>query len=383
MRFNFVGTFDIDDTEAKVPGYSNGKTKSGIPYVRVNPKVVAGKANIAFCEAFGMKNDPIKAKDKDGNKIEVNYADAKDKGIIDTVAFFCRNTIDFDGKRSDYISDYDFVQQIWNGSDEYKGKRFVFTGDVTKNVYNGKITDRFAIKNIYQIDADDPRKNIFEVTGEFFWNKDSIDTADFKSEKRIYFDGWTREYIQKKEKAKEDDPDYQYMPMKAVFDCSKVNFENEKHVKIMNFRLKNLGLLYEDGKIVNNLKKGKVYKNNIVFSYNRGAEEIEFDASQLTKAQKEAVELGIKKVEDFAPNNNIYGNFKEEYRIKDFPMKDEFSNGMVTLEDSWSDFEDNIYLPVASKEEEKEFEEAVNPPEEEKTDDDEDLSEEALDSLFD
>lgn len=232
---------------------------------------------------------------------------------------------------------------------------------------------------------DDTRKNALEINAEFYWTKDSIDTADFKEEKKIYIDGWTREYVGPNDKVKDSDPDYQYFPLRITFDCRKVDFDNEKHLKMCKFRLGQLGLSYEDGKITNKLKKGKVYRNEVVIGYNRGAEEVEWDESQLTDIQKEAIELGLKKAEDFAPKGQAYGESKVEYKLRNFTLNGDYTEGYVEDGD-WKEFEESIYMPVATKEEEEAFEKAVNPPEEkeeEKKVEDDELSDDDLDDLFD
>ena len=52
MRFNFVGEFDIAKEDAKVPGYSDGKTKNGDKYLRVNPICIAAKNNSLSIENY-------------------------------------------------------------------------------------------------------------------------------------------------------------------------------------------------------------------------------------------------------------------------------------------------------------------------------------------
>ena len=115
----------------------------------------------------------------------------------------------------------------------------------------------------------------------------------------------------------------------------------------------NLGLQYKDGKIENKLKSSKYYSNEIVISYYNGAqdmgdaEDITYD--MLTPMQQMKVDLGQAKISDFAAKGKVFGNFITEYRIIDFPVRGKFENGMITLEDTVEEFEDNIYHPPVSE----------------------------------
>jgi hypothetical protein len=51
---------------------------------------------------------------------------------------------------------------------------------------------------------------------------------------------------------------------------------------------------------------------DLVVNYVEGAEEVEFDESQLTATQKEAIELGLNTIDDFKPRNSIFGEKKKK-----------------------------------------------------------------------
>ena len=77
-----------------------------------------------------------------------------------------------------------------------------------------------------------------------------------------------------------------------------------------------------------------------------GSEAVEFDESQLTKAQKEQVELGIRKLEDFKPAGSIFGDRINEYRLFDPKLTGDFADGLVDTEMTVSEFEEVIFAPA-------------------------------------
>ena len=75
-----------------------------------------------------------------------------------------------------------------------------------------------------------------------------------------------------------------------------------------------------------------------------GAETVEFDESQLTKAQKEQIELGIRKLEDFRPTGSIFGDRVNEYRLFDPKLTGDFADGLVDAEMSSPEFDEEVYI---------------------------------------
>lgn len=371
MRFNFTGEIDANKLSDKVPYVRSLKTDKGKKGTGINLVCIAKKNNRAFMESVGFEQDEIKSKDTDNKDIEISWEDREDEDIIKSVASYRKHVISLDGERKEFIADKDFCDYIVEHIDDIKGKRCTVTGQIRKNFYNGKVSDRFQIQNIYEIDEDnDKKKNGLSVTAEFYWTKDSIDTSDFKEEKKIRINGYTSEYISKKEGNK-------FVPLTIILNCSKVDFENESHVAKLGFRLEQLGLELEDDKIKNNIKAKNVMKNMITLSYNNGAEEVEFDESQLTATQKSKIKLGLATVDDFKPKGAIFGNRIVEYRITDFPCTGNYSDGLVKDDMTASELEDEVYeLPKEEK-----LEDAMEDEEEEKksSDDDDDDDEDLFD----
>lgn len=359
MRFSFIGKVGYNDMSAKVPYYReiNGDAKGG----SINLICIEGQNNRAFLEVAGFKNDPIKTYDTDNNQIEIAWDDRLDEESIKKVASYRKNVITLGDKRHEFISSLDFVNYIRDYIGDFKDKRYQFTGQVTKNVYKGKITDRFQIQSMFEI-TDDAKKNAMTITGDFIFSKDSIDTAEWAKEKKLYLNGWTEEYIDKTHKNV-------LVARQLVFDCSKINFEEERHVQILNYRLKQMGLALDDNqKIVSKLKKGKYYKIAVICRYVNGVEDVGITMADLTDNQKMALELGIvKDIREFA-TSKIYGDRITIFKLKDFDLRGDYADGYIDAD--INDFEDRIYTPMQNENIDNAFsEDAMNKPEVDEDDD--------------
>ena len=365
MRFKFTGNAHAE-TDSSKKGYfdRSGTSKNGQPYTSVTFSVASTPNNRGYVEIFGMQRDTIKTFDNDNNKIEVDWDDRNDEGVLKTVRQ--KNVMNFteDG-RKEFIADFDVANFIKDHVFELDKKKVTVTGQVNKDFYNGAARDRFVVQSIYV--ADDNVKTGLNIMGDFFFTKDSFDTTDWKKEHKLIIDGYTKEYVASEKKQ-------MYVPRQLIFDCSKLDFDNDRHISLANYRLNQIGLEIEDGVIKNNLKAKKVYKIAVVISYTNGAEEIAFDEKELTENQRTAIELGLKTLDDFKPKGKIYGDRKVEYKLVDFDLRDDYADGYVTLDDTLSEFEDEIYIPVAPENEEDAF---MNKPTEEKKEeseeDDDDL----------
>lgn len=336
MRFNFVGELKMNGLDSQNPYLRVGKTKNGSEYKSLGLSVIAKNNNRAYCTMFGMPRDVIFCYYLNGDRAEVEWDERNDSNILKDIGNASKFVVSHDGNRYEKLAELDIINHIEENIDAFKGKRFCVTGDLRKNIYNGKITDRFEIRRITEVTNDDV-KNKLSVNGVIYFTKDSIDTADWKSEKKLIINGWVKQYISKDEGTK-------YVPHQIVFNCSKIDFENKRQVGIVRLRLKQIGLDYEDGRIINNLKPKKVYYNHVFLVYNNGAEEIEFNESMLTTNQKEMIELGLKTLDDFKPTQNIYGHSVVVYNLVDFLAKDDFADGCVVSDETLSEFEDNIYV---------------------------------------
>ena len=351
-RFNFTGVMHLNKLDKPNPYIRTGKTKNGVEYKTFSTGVASAINNRAYVELFGMDNDVIKTMDKDNNSVEISKADRFDSDIVDMVAGYRKYTVEFD-ERHDFISAYDAAKYLEENAPQYDGKPVRITGQVVKNIYNGTIRDRFQIQNVHLASDDDKKK--LQIVADVFWTADDVDLTDWKTEKKIYINGYTKEYIDK-------DTGNKYVPQQCVFDASKIDFNNEHHVQILDYKLKNIGFSAEHDKIKCTLKKNVVYTLRMVFTYVNGAEEIEFDESSLTSNQKEAIALGLKTIDDFKPRGSIYGNRITQYKISDFDLRDDASEGAYDSGITVSEFEEEKLVLVKEEKAEDVLEAAMNAP---------------------
>ena len=196
MRFSFIGTVDINSNDAKVPGFrdiNTVKDKKPIIGTSMNLTCIAEQNNRAFMECAGFKNDIIQTLDTDNNKIEIGWDDRNDADIVKKVANYKKNVITLNGERHEFVATLDFIQFVRDHISEIKGKEFTVTGQIQKNEYNGVISDRFIIQNMFEVEED--KKHQLKVYGEFFFSADSVDLSDWKSERKVIFNGYTQEYM--------------------------------------------------------------------------------------------------------------------------------------------------------------------------------------------
>lgn len=332
-RFSFVGTPVLPKQESKRPFYSESESKDhATKYRRVTLGIKESDQNMAFVEAFGAVQKTVKTMDKSGNKIEVDWKDRLDKDVVQNVAGYRKYVLhlgdDFGG-RQEFISAYDFLAAVNEWLPKYKG-RVAVTGQFQKDWYKDHYTDRFQFQSIYAV-TDDNRKSRLALTMDVFYNKESIDETDWKSEKRIYLNGYISQYINK-------DEGTQYVPQQFVFNANKYQDDNPQHMKLLNYKLKYVKT------------KSKTYVHipwDVVLL--RGAETVEFDESMLTDAQREQVELGVKTVDDFKPKGDIYGTKINEYRLFDPKLVGDFENGFVDTELTDTEFQEQIYAPATEE----------------------------------
>ena len=354
MRFQFIGDFNLN-TET---GIRKGQTKAnGDDYISLNISVVDRKNNRGRCELFGMKSSVIKTMNTEKEKIDINWKDRNDPDVIKSVANYKKNTIRIDGKYHEFISGFDACNFILDNVEVLENKRVIVTGQVQKDIYNGNFKDRFTISNLYVLDENDQRKNGLNLFAEVFWDKEGLDISDFKSEKRIYLNGYTFEYIK-------DEGENRYVPIQLVLDCSKLDFENEHHMNLLQTKLIEMGLTYKEGKLTNVLKAKSIAAAEFVASVLNGAEEVEFSIDDCTDKQRMYITMGINTLDDFRPKGNLYGNWKTEYKILRPDITGKYKDGMIYLDIKPSEFEDQIYVPMADEKiEDLPFEESMNPPE--------------------
>lgn len=364
MRFAFTGDIRINGDDQRNPSIKSGKTNN-INYMRFGVGVANQRNNSAWTDCFGMDNATIMTMDTDGNGIEIDKDNRFDKDIVSKVASYRKNVINIIDDRKEFISTYDAIKYLSDNIDVFKHGKFTVTGNVDMNVYNGNVNRRFTIQNIYA--ASDDAKAQLKITDTFFFCKDSFDTSEWASEHKLYIDGWSYAFFDKKTLGASKGKNM-YTPLQLVFDCGKIDWDNEKHVKLVNYKLKQIGCSLEDGKIKVGLKKN-VYKIPVVIAYINGAQEEEFNESMLSANQKEAIELGLKTIDDFRPSGGVYGEKITMYKLTDFDLRGDYENGCVDTEMSVSKLEEEEFK-VAKTETLEDLEEEIKEAAVEENDDD-------------
>ena len=335
-RFSFVGTPVIpkqkSDTKrpfCKEGEYVDKQTKKKRKTLSMTFGVKETDSNMAFVEAFDSVQPTIKTMDADNEKMDVDWDDRFDEEIVDKVASYRKYIVDLGeecGGRQEFITVYDMIQHLQEYLPQYDG-RVVVTGQFTRDWYAKKkmYYSKFRIQNVFA--APDERKSRLMITADLFYNKDSFDDSDFDENKKITLDCYIEQYINKDEGRK-------YVPIQVVFSGAKYDMENERHKKLLDYKMKYI----------------KVKNKNMVhipweMVLLRGAEEADFDESMLTDAQKEQIELGIKTLDDFKPKGNIYGDRIDEFRLFDPKLDGDFADGLLDADDKGDEFDERIYQP--------------------------------------
>jgi hypothetical protein len=344
--FEFVGNLFIPKSKEKF--HEEKTSDSGWEGHKLNFAIQESKTNSVFLEMYGgfskVKQNKVFSFSKGtennpGSKLEIPWDDRLNTETVDLVADFKKIVVDFttdsefkekvnnlryqirtleyqdelstDDKeklsklkvelkelatdRYEFVHNYDAIVFLSTTLDTYKDHKFRVTGSVDYQEHKGRFFRKFNPELIEIVESDTPSK--LRATMDIFFDKDALDDSDFKEEKKIYINGYVLSYDSK---AKKD----QFFPQQVVINAQKVDLGNESHVKRLEF-LKNKF----------NVKGKGVYHLQWEVNIFRGADTIEFTFENLTPPQKEAVEFGYNKLEDFAPKGGLLGETTEENRL--------------------------------------------------------------------
>lgn len=359
-RFKFTGKPSFPKADSPKP-FCKTFEKDGVKMISLNLGIIESRNNMGFIEFFGSipKNGKINTFNTNGEKIEIKYEDRFDKEVLKEVANYRKTIVDLGeefGGRKEFISNYDAALFLKDNLPNYTGKVCV-TGQMKKDEYQGKYYDKFQLQNIYAVDEE--HKNRLSITADIYYNKNCIDSADYDEEKKIYIDGYIQQYINKDEGTK-------FVPQRFVFSAAKYDLKNERHKKLLDYKKKY---------VMPSSSKWMHLLWEIVLI--NGAEEVDFDESQLTDAQKEQIELGIKTLDDFKPNGAIFGERTHEYRLLEPSLiktnEADFSEGFVKCDLTNAEFEDQIYQPIKNEKLSDAIEESKEEANDEKEDDTKDV----------
>lgn len=292
----------------------------------INFGVKENPHNMGYVGLFGVSNRTIKTMSTDNKPLEIAWEDRLDPNCTKEVAYYRKHYVNLGeecGGAQEFITDYDTIDFLATWLPKYHGKIRV-TGEWRKRPYNGKISDDFVIQNVTAVSEDEINK--LQITMDLYYNGESIDASSFKEDGKIYVNGFVKQYINK-------DMGEKYLPQSAILCNAAYDMTNDQHVKRWELKKKYL----------ENLSKKKMYHMNWNCRYINGAEEVEFDESMLTDEQREAVAVGLATVDDYRPSSNTYGDRVLEVRLAMPIIKGEFANGVVELEDTLDEFDEDIF----------------------------------------
>lgn len=404
--FEFVGNISIPKASDK---FHEVKTSvGGWEGHRLNFAVQESKTNSVYVEVYGgfSQSKPNKVfsfgkgtENEKGAKLEIPWSDRLKPETIDMVADFKKFVVDLEtdqkvkeevGKlryeirnieykdtktadevkklselkselaekavhRKEFIHDYDAIIYLASVLEDYKDHKFRLTGSIEMTEWKGKFYRKFKPNFIEIVPSDSVNK--LRATYDIFFTKDALDEKDFKEEKKIYVEGYVIDYDGK---AKKD----AFFPQQFVINASKLDFNNELHVK-----------RFEALKSTFNVKGKGVFHCPWEVNIFRGADAVEFTINDLSQKQREYVELGLNKLEDFAPKGGMLGETVEENRLikpilRKFDNNNDFSEGAA---ESTFEVDDLIYVTT----QDEKYEDVVK--EEPKQDD---IKLDDLDDLF-
>lgn len=331
VNFNFIGTCVYPKADAKNPFVKKTTNSSGNEMLTLNMAIKASDTNMEYVSMMGSVMKTVKTKDLNGADIEFPWEDRFDEEIIKNIPFYKLYCVDLgeeNGGRKQFVTQYDAIAYL---RDNAKDCSMCVTGQMEKRWYKDKYYTKFKAQNFYVVDEDTTKR--LSVTADIFFNKECVDKTEWKTQKIIAVDGYISQYIDKDVKNK-------YVPQRFIFDASKLDETNERHKAISDYLLS-----YID------IQKKTVHHILFTCLYKRGAAEIEFDASQLTKAQKQQIELGRKTLDDFKPKNGIRGEKVVEFKLVDPILTGDFVDGLIDTEMKMDEFEEEIFVPIDTSDE--------------------------------
>ncbi|TCJ01140.1 hypothetical protein [Cytobacillus praedii] len=363
--FEFIGNISIPKDTNKF--HEVKESPSGWVGHRLNFAVQESKTNSVFVELYGgyskAKSYPVKTfgkgtENEKGAKLEIPWEDRLSPETIDMVADFKKIVVDFTTdqelkkeigrmlyevrnleyqdnlsdadtvklkelkeelkkkavNRFEFIHNYDAIVLLADKLDEYKDYKFKITGSVDYSEHKGNFYRKFNPEHIEIVPNEEKSK--LTSTMDIFFTKDSLDDKDFKEDKKVYINGYVLGY---EGKAKKD----QFFPQQFVINAQKIDLENENQVKLFEFLKSKF-----------NVKGKGVYHLQWQVNVFRGADTVEFTIDNLTPTQRESVEFGLSKLEDYAPKGGMLGETVYENRLvkpilKAIDKENDFSEGAV------------------------------------------------------
>lgn len=327
-RFNFCGKVSVS---RKAPMVKRDTLKTS-EKIGINFGIKAG-TNMGYVKLEGFKNDVIKTLDPNMKSIEVDWADRFDEDVIKNVSSIKKFTVNL-GERKEFITEWDMIEYLESALTGYEDD-IVVTGQFVLRPGTGKYSDQvyreFQIQNVYMPSEKDTPHLTMNL--DLYYDKDSMDKSSLKDDGKIFMHCYTPMY------SKADNARKMFL-IDTVFNTAVFDMSKPKHKAIYDYKMR-----YLETK-----SRNPVHMNWQIAVVN-GAEEVEFTMDSLTEQQKEQVELGISKMEDFKPRGNIFGERVNELRLVKPILTGEFEECKAAADSEYTarEFEDEIYAPASDE----------------------------------
>lgn len=342
-RFRFCGEVVIPGSNNKIPfikrdvvNFSNGS----VDKISINFGVKDG-GNCCYVGLQGFKHSTIKTRDKDNNNIEIDWGNRFDEDVVSNVSRLNKFIVNL-GERKEFITEWDMIEYLEEVLPEFK-EDVVVRGRFARRPGSGesknKFFDNFNIDSVLAASVVEDKNRGFKITGDLYYNKDSLDLSMLKTEGIVMLDAYTPMWITTSKKE-------EMVPFTVVFDPSKIQTANNNIGFDITTDIGKKQIQYYVDKQLGRKSK-KYVKMRWSVGVVNGSEEVKFDESCLTPIQKEEIELGLSTIEDFMPEGKIFGKSIREFRLIKNAMRNgsEYEYGPVEMYDE-SEFQDLIYHPA-------------------------------------
>ncbi len=326
-RFNFCGKVSVSRKAPMVKRETFGSNEKAT----INFGVKAG-TNMGYVTLNGFKNNTIKTRDVDGNNIEVAWDDRLDEDVIKMVSGTKKFTVNL-GERKEFITEWDMIEYLEAALAGYEDD-IVVTGNFNLRPGTGKYSNQvyreFQIQNVFMPGEKDTPHLTMNL--DLYYDKDSMDKSDLKTDGKItmhcYTPMWSKADAARK-----------MFKIDTVFNTAVFDMDKPKHKAIHDYKMRYL-----------ETKSRNPVHMNWQLAVVNGAEEVEFSEDTLSEPQKEQIELGISKLEDFR-RGPIFGQRVNELRLVKPLLTGEFETCKTAAESDFTarEFEDEIYVPVSDE----------------------------------
>lgn len=224
--------------------------------------------------------------------------------------------------KHEFLSRVDMIKEVKDLVNTSEGTNTIFkiSGNIALNEWKGKIYRNFEVKRIEK--ATDKDKIGLKGNFDIYFNSESLDETLFEDTKKYVVSAWTKSYDSQ---LKQDI----FLPITLIADGSKLDLENEKHVR----RLKGLIKPFKDK------DDDIIYQTSFEVKFANGSERIEITMDDLEDVYKEYIEDGIMTFEEVKRElgGDKFGDRVKETRLFKPSNLKLFPNGSLETDLSLSD----------------------------------------------